>query len=198
MSLIRAILRSDLDDLTIVTYGGPDVGLLCRAGKVRKVVSGFVSLDSVPLEPNYQAARQEGTIEAAEWDEGMLLLGLQAAAWRLPFLPTRAGLGSDVVRCMPDLRTVTRHTHPRGPAGRHRGRGAREAPRRPSYSSTPRRPPAPRTGRERPLNREDPFDDLFVRAAERACVSCSRSCPPRLSATADVTHLHLPLDVTGV
>ena len=26
----------------------------------------------------------------------MFLLGLQAAAWRVPFLPTRAGLGSDV------------------------------------------------------------------------------------------------------
>ena len=37
----------------------------------------------------------------------MLLLGLQAAAWRVPFLPTRAGLGSDVLSLMPDLRTVT-------------------------------------------------------------------------------------------
>ncbi|MFP6639276.1 MAG: CoA-transferase, partial [Myxococcota bacterium] len=30
MSLVREILRSDLTDLTIVTYGGPDVGLLCK------------------------------------------------------------------------------------------------------------------------------------------------------------------------
>ena len=29
-------------------------------------------------------------------DEGMLRCGLQAAAQRLPFLPIRAGLGSDV------------------------------------------------------------------------------------------------------
>ena len=107
MSLIRAILRSDLTDLRIVSYGGPDVGLLCRAGKASSVVSGFVSLDSIPLEPHYQAARQNGTITPAEWDEGMLLLGLQAAAWRVPFLPTRAGLGSDVLALMPDLRTVT-------------------------------------------------------------------------------------------
>ncbi|MDA9657800.1 acyl CoA--acetate/3-ketoacid CoA transferase subunit alpha, partial [bacterium] len=28
MSLIRAICQSDLKDLTIVSYGGPDVGLL--------------------------------------------------------------------------------------------------------------------------------------------------------------------------
>jgi glutaconate CoA-transferase subunit A len=106
MSLIRAILRSGLRDLTIVSYGGPDVGLLCAAGKVAKVVSGFVSLDSIPLEPHYRAARQSGSIEAMELDEGMLLLGLQAAAWRVPFLPTRAGLGSDVLTAMPELRTV--------------------------------------------------------------------------------------------
>ena len=30
MSLVRAILRSDLTDLTVVSYGGPDVGLLVR------------------------------------------------------------------------------------------------------------------------------------------------------------------------
>ena len=32
MSLIREILRSDLRDLTVVSYGGPDIGLLARAG----------------------------------------------------------------------------------------------------------------------------------------------------------------------
>ncbi len=42
-----------------------------------------------------------------ELDEGMFLLGLLAAAWRVPFLPTRAGLGSDVPRLMPEIRTVT-------------------------------------------------------------------------------------------
>src|SRR5690606_20022931 len=64
MSFIREILRSDLKDLTIVSYGGPDVGLLARAGKASRVISGFVSLDSIPLEPHYRAARQNGTIEA--------------------------------------------------------------------------------------------------------------------------------------
>src|SRR5574339_315600 len=106
MSLVRAILRSDLEDLTLVSYGGPDVGLLCAAGKVRKLVYGFVSLDSIPLEPHFRAAREAGRIEAVELDEGMLQWGLYAAACRLPFLPTRAGLGSDVMAINPWLRTV--------------------------------------------------------------------------------------------
>jgi len=107
MSVVRALLRSPVTDLTIVSYGGPDVGLLCAAGKVRNLVYGFVSLDTIPLEPHFRAARQAGTIpELVEYDEGMLQWGLYAASLRLPFLPTRAGLGSDVMAVNPFLRTV--------------------------------------------------------------------------------------------
>ena len=74
------------------------MGLLSRAGKVAKVYSGFVSLDSIPLEPHFRAARQSGAIEDEPYDEGMFLLGLQAAAWNIPYLPTRVGLGSHVAR----------------------------------------------------------------------------------------------------
>lgn len=106
MSLVRAIARSDLRDLTIVSYGGPDVGLLCAAGKVRKVVYAFVSLDTIPLDPHFRAARQAGAVEDEPWDEGLFLLGLQAAAWRVPFLPSRVGLGSDLLRLNPRLALV--------------------------------------------------------------------------------------------
>ena len=108
MALVRAILRSDLKDLTIVSWGGADVGLLARAGKIRKLVYAFVSLDSIPLEPNFQRARQDASIpEVVELDEGMFQTGLKAAAERLPFLPMRAGLGSDVLVNNPWIRTVT-------------------------------------------------------------------------------------------
>ena len=107
MSLVRAIARSELTDLTIVTHGGPDLGLLCAAGKVRRAVYAFVSLDSVPLEPHFRAARQSGAIEDEPYDEGLFHLALQAAAWRVPFLPSRVGLGSDLPARNPKLRTFT-------------------------------------------------------------------------------------------
>ena len=106
MAAVRAILRSHLTDLTVVSYGGPDVGLLAAAGKVAKVVYGFVTLDSIPTDPHFKAARQSRAIEAMEIDEGMFYLGLLAASQRVPFLPTRAGLGSDVMVVNPSLRTV--------------------------------------------------------------------------------------------
>ncbi|MFE3222165.1 CoA transferase subunit A [Nocardia sp. NPDC059228] len=98
MAFVRALLRSDITDLTVVTYGGPDLGLLCSAGKVRKAYYGFVSLDSAPFyDPWFAKARTEGAITVREMDEGMVKCGLQAAAARLPFLPIRAGLGSAVI-----------------------------------------------------------------------------------------------------
>jgi glutaconate CoA-transferase subunit A len=107
MSIVRELLRSDVTDLTVISWGGPDVGLLCAAGKVRRLVYAFVSLDSIALEPHFRAARQSGAIEDEPYDEGMFLLGLQAAAWRVPFLPTRVGLGSDLLRDNERVRMVT-------------------------------------------------------------------------------------------
>lgn len=107
MALVREIVRSDLKDLTIVAYGGTDLGLLCAAGKVRRAIFGFVSLDVIPLEPHFRRAREQGRIDVLELDEGMLQLGLRAAAARLPFLPTRVGLGTGVLEHAPQLRTVT-------------------------------------------------------------------------------------------
>jgi glutaconate CoA-transferase subunit A len=106
MSIIRAIARSPLTDLTVVSFAGPDLGLLCAAGKVRRAVYPFASLDSIALEPHFRVARQAGLIEDVPFDEGMFVLGLQAAAWRVPFLPTRVGLGSDLLKLNPMLRTV--------------------------------------------------------------------------------------------
>ncbi|WP_336951240.1 CoA transferase subunit A [Sphingobium aromaticivastans] len=96
MALVREILRSDLRDLTVVAYGGADVGMLCAAGKVKKLVFAFVSLDAIPLEPWFRKTRESGALEVLELDEGMFQWGLKAAAFGLPFLPTRVGLGTDL------------------------------------------------------------------------------------------------------
>ena len=103
-----------------------DIGLLCSAGKVKRVYYGFVSLDSPPFyDPWFAKARTGGAIEAREMDEGMLRCGLQAAAQRLPFLPIRAGLGSDVRAFWGDeLRTVKSPYPPGRLRGARRDAGA--------------------------------------------------------------------------
>jgi glutaconate CoA-transferase subunit A len=166
MSLVRAVLRSDLRDLTVVSFGGPDVGLLCAAGRVRRVVFGFVSLDSIALEPHFQAARQSGSIAVTEYDEGMLQWALYAAALRLPFLPTRAGLGSDVLRTAPGLRTVVSPYD-----------DAEELVAVPALdldAAFVHQNRADERGNAQFLGPDLYFDDLFCAAAERAYVSCER------------------------
>jgi glutaconate CoA-transferase subunit A len=178
MSLVRAILRSPLRDLTVVSYGGPDVGLLCAAGKVKKVVFAFVALDgpaapalspsaipaSAVLEPHFRSARQSGAIEVTELDEGMFLLGLQAAAWRVPFLPTRVGLGSDVPRINPDLRTV------RSPY--EDGEELLAVPALTLDVALVHMNRADAGGNGQYLGIDPYFDDLFCMAAARGFLSC--------------------------
>jgi len=166
MSLIREILRSDLKDLTIVTYGGPEVGLLCKANKIKKLIYGFVSLDSIPLEPHFRIARQAASIEAAELDEGMLQWGLYAAALRLPFLPTRAGLGTDVMKINPHLKLVKSPYE-----------DAEELVAMPAIHldvALVHMNRADERGNAQYLGPDAYFDDLYCQAAERAFVSCER------------------------
>ena len=59
MAFVRAILRTDVKDLTVVSYGGPDIGLLCAAGKVRRVYYGFVSRASIA--PDVRALANHGS-----------------------------------------------------------------------------------------------------------------------------------------
>jgi glutaconate CoA-transferase subunit A len=166
MAVVRALVRAGRKDLTLVTYGGPDVGLLVAAGCVRRVVTGFVSLDSIPLEPHFRAARSAGTVELTEYDEGMLYWGLLAAANRLPFLPIRAGLGSDVMRINPGLRTV------RSPYA-----DATELVAMPAIGldiAFVHLNRADSAGNARYLGPDPYFDDLFCLAAKRRFVSCEQ------------------------
>jgi glutaconate CoA-transferase subunit A len=169
MALVRAILRSALRDLTIVSYAGPDVGLLVASGQARRVVTGFASLDSIALEPHFRNARQNGTVELTELDEGMLHWGLLAAAHRLPFLPIRAGLGSDVMRVNPGLRTI------RSPYEDGEQLVAMPALRLDAALVHMNRADAAGNGQY--LGPDPYFDDLFCLAAKRAFVSCERIVP---------------------
>lgn len=168
MALVRAIARSDVTDLTIVTYGGPDLGILCAAGKVRKAVYGFVSLDSIPLEPWFRKVRQDQGLEVAEYDEGMFQTGLRAAAQRLPFLPTRAGLASSVMDTNPDLRTVT------DPYG---GGEFVAMPALRLDAALVHVNRADTRGNGQLLGPDPYFDDLFCLAADRAFLSAERIVP---------------------
>ncbi|MGW1405925.1 CoA transferase subunit A [Streptomyces sp. NPDC002403] len=166
MALVRALLRSPVTDLTVISYGGPDVGLLAAAGRIRKLVAAFVTLDSVPLEPHFRAARQRGAFELTEIDEAMFMWGLHAAANRLPFLPVRAGIGSDVMRVNPGLRTVV--------SPYEDGEEFVAMPALRMDAALVHMNRADQFGNGQYLGPDPYFDDLFCEAADTAYVSCER------------------------
>ncbi|GAA2602600.1 CoA transferase subunit A [Streptomyces axinellae] len=166
MALVRALLRTDITDLTVISCGGPDVGLLMAAGRIRKLVAPFVTLDSVPLEPHFRAARQSGAFAFEEWDESMFLWGLTAAAHRLPFMPVRGGLGSDIPRHNPRLRTVT--------SPYEDGEVLMAAPALRMDAALVHMNRADRRGNGQSLGPDPFFDDLFTEAADRAYMSCEQ------------------------
>jgi glutaconate CoA-transferase subunit A len=164
MALVRAILRSNLKDLTVVAYGGPEIGMLCAACKVRQLVYGFVSLDAMPIEPWFKKIRETVGVAVVELDEGMLQWGLRAAGMRLPFLPTRVGLGTDVTRFNPQFKTVT--------SPYADGEVLLAMPALRLDAALLHVDVADRLGNTQ-IHGPDPyFDDLFARAAAKCFVSC--------------------------
>ena len=172
MALVREILRSPLKDLTVVSYGGPDVGLLCAAGKVRRLVFGFVSLDVIPLDPHFRAARQAGAIECTEYRRGHAAVGParrgDAAAVPAdrarPRHRRRAREPGACARCARPT-TTARSCSPCRPSARRR-----LAARRPSRPARQLRDPEPRPVLRRALlrvPRDAPLPELRAPAFRR-------------------------------
>jgi glutaconate CoA-transferase subunit A len=182
MALVRELLRTNVKDLTVVSYGGPEIGMLCAAGKVRKLVYGFVTMDAIPLEPHFRKAREAGAIEVMELDEGMFEWGLRAAGMRMSFLPTRCGLGTDVLARNPALKTIA---SPYDDGEVYVAMPALKLDVALLHVNA-----ADRLGNTLIKARDPLFDDLFARAAERCYVS-TETLVDRFQLTADEARFNL-------
>jgi glutaconate CoA-transferase subunit A len=99
MALVRALARSDRRDLRlIVNVGGPEVDLLIGTGKVAEVIYAFVGFEVMGLAPHFRRARQDGSVRFQEWSEFTIMAGLDATIKNVPFLPTRSGLATDLLK----------------------------------------------------------------------------------------------------
>ena len=100
LAITRQIIRKGVKNLTVIANaGGWDVDLMVAAGCVNKVVGYYFGAGLDVIGPFFRAAAEKGEIEVWEFDEGMYLTGLMAAAQMLPFLPWRAGVGT----CYPEI-----------------------------------------------------------------------------------------------
>jgi len=85
-------------DLDLIAFTGSlEVELLLAAGALRSVTSSYVGLGGHGAARGFGRAVAEGAIDDREMSEWMLVGGLRAATMGIPFLPTRAALGSQLV-----------------------------------------------------------------------------------------------------
>jgi glutaconate CoA-transferase subunit A len=78
--------------------------LLIAADAVSRVAAPFVGVEGVvAVGPAFRSAVQAGRVGIWECDESILLTALRAAAQRLPYLPWRGGVGTDLPRLNPAL-----------------------------------------------------------------------------------------------
>jgi len=99
IAAVAALAHSGRRDLELVTFAGSvDVELLLGAGALRAVRSSYVGLGPHGPAPRFVEAVATGTVEDLEESEWMLLGRLRAAAAGMPFIATRAAMGSDLVQ----------------------------------------------------------------------------------------------------
>lgn len=98
MRAVLELARAERRDLDLVTFvGGLDVEVLLAADALASVTSSSVSLGLHGRAPRFCEAVAAEAVEDREMSEWMLVGGLRAAAMGIPFLPTRAAIGSDLV-----------------------------------------------------------------------------------------------------
>lgn len=190
MALVRELVRSGARDLTVVTFGGPDAGMLCATGQASRIVHGFVSLDSIPIDPHFATARRRGAVATTELDEAMLVAGLRAASRRLPFEVLRNGIGSDAVTENPEVRTIV--------SPYDDGETLVAMPAIPLDIALVHVEQADRVGNAQCLGPDPFFDELIARAAALTVVSAERIVGTEQLAAEHPSTLILNRSETGV
>jgi glutaconate CoA-transferase subunit A len=97
MAAVAALAASRIPVRLAVFLGGPDVDLMLGAGAVEHLQFAYVGFDMLGLSPNFRRARETDGLAVVEWTEAMFIAGVEAATRRVPFMPTRSGLGVDLM-----------------------------------------------------------------------------------------------------
>ncbi|MBD3229547.1 MAG: hypothetical protein GF329_15305 [Candidatus Lokiarchaeota archaeon] len=102
---IREIIRQNIQDLGIVTFvGGIDVDLLAGANCINRVRSSFVGMELFGLAPRYRKTVESGQVKVIEETEASIALGLKAVYLRLPSMPLKGILDTDILNVRDDIK----------------------------------------------------------------------------------------------
>lgn len=96
MSLTREVIRQRKKDLRVCGQGVLELDLWIAAGLVKKIDLTYVGFEVFGTSSAFRRAVESGQIETCvEWSNGAITWRMKAAAMGVPFIATRAMLGSD-------------------------------------------------------------------------------------------------------
>jgi glutaconate CoA-transferase subunit A len=102
MTVLRAIVARGARDLHAVTVaGGLSIDTLVAGGAANRVSAAFVSFEDLGMAPSFRRRVEQGEVVFEEHTEVTMITRLTAAGSGMPYLPTRAGLGTDMIAALP-------------------------------------------------------------------------------------------------
>ena len=103
----REIIRQNKKDLTICTFvGGIDVDMLIAGGCISEIRSCFVGMEIFGMAPHYRKAVESGSIKISEESEATIALGLKASYLKVPFMPLKGIIGTDLENIRKDIKQI--------------------------------------------------------------------------------------------
>jgi glutaconate CoA-transferase subunit A len=107
ISACREIIRQDKKDLSICTFvGGIDVDLLIAGNCISEVRSCFVGMEIFGMAPHYRKAVESGSIKVSEESEATIASGLRASYLKVPFMPLKGIIGTDMPKVRNDIKQI--------------------------------------------------------------------------------------------
>lgn len=104
------IIRQGKKDLTFVSNGVSDAGcLILGSGCVKKFEGGYAGIILVGSDNNVRRAREKGIpikLELEEYTNYTSGLRFLAGSMKLPYMPTKSLLGSDIIKYNPRIKVV--------------------------------------------------------------------------------------------
>ncbi len=99
MAVSHEIIRKGIGNLHVSSQNPSySVDILIGAGLVKTVESGCLNMERLGLPRNFCRAVEQGLVKSEDYDHLSMTLRYLAGAMGVSFIPTKAGLGSDITR----------------------------------------------------------------------------------------------------
>ena len=101
------IIRQNIKNLTLCTFvGGIEVDMLIAGGTLSKIKSCFVGMEIFGMAPHFRKAVESGSIIVSEESEATIALGLRASYLKVPFMPLKGIIGTDMPKVRNDIKQI--------------------------------------------------------------------------------------------